>query len=84
MQIDNRHIKAHHGASGQFPETATITSLTTEEVAKLDAGSRRGTAHAGESAPLMRVYTVTDETDMARMIKANVEIIIADYPERWL
>lgn len=33
---------------------------------------------------LVRVYTVNDEPDMARMIEANVDVIISDYPERWL
>jgi len=33
---------------------------------------------------LVRVYTVNDEADMARMVEANVDVIISDYPERWL
>ncbi|MEC8642790.1 MAG: glycerophosphodiester phosphodiesterase family protein [Pseudomonadota bacterium] len=33
---------------------------------------------------MVRVYTVNEQADMARMIEAGVDVIITDYPERWL
>ena len=33
---------------------------------------------------MVRVYTVNEQADMARMIEADVDIIITDYPERCL
>ena len=33
---------------------------------------------------LVRVYTVNDAADMKRMIEAGVDVMITDYPERWL
>ena len=33
---------------------------------------------------LVRVYTVNDRDDMQRMLDIGVDVIITDYPERWL
>ena len=33
---------------------------------------------------MVRAYTVNEEVDMERMIEAGVDVIITDYPERWL
>jgi len=75
MQIDSRHIKAHRGASGQFPEN-TLRAFRKAHQA--------GVRDIHEAGYPVRVYTGNDETDMARMIEANVDIIMSDYPERWL